>query len=156
MAEMDRELLDVLPEGVFVEATLGQFDAQSQGCARLCAAGYVAALLRSNSLRFLQLWGMYLGLTAGTARTESEFDFDSGDELLMATDGLWDQPTDATGELQLREHLPEVLKDLSQNESVHDAVIAQLQQAIRKSGKQQDDICIVTVQRCGDAEVHHE
>jgi hypothetical protein len=153
LAEMDRELEGVLPEGVFVEATMAQFIVQSKGVARLCAAGYAAALLRSNSVRLLPLGGMYLGLTSGIARTESELDFDSGDELLMATDGLWDQScADTTGEPRLREYLPEVLKDLSQTDSMHDAVIECLKQAIQKSGKQQDDVCVVTVRHSGTAE----
>lgn len=151
IAELDRELLGVLPEGVFVEATLAQFVGSAPATARLCVAGNSAVIVRSVTARMMKLGGMYLGLISGVTRTDTELDFGPDDELIAATDGLWEQPTDEAGNLRVSDSVAEFLKNLKPTDNLHNAVISFLENAIQQSGEQHDDLCVVTVRNSGVA-----
>lgn len=149
LAEMDRELAGRLPDGTFVEATVAQFVGLPNPLARLCAAGHAAVVLRSATGRFEKIGGMWLGLFAGTARTDTELPFGRDEELLLATDGLWEQPLDSAVESRLASTINDFLKQLQPTDPLHDAMVTRFESVVKQFGRQNDDVCIVTIRHSG-------
>jgi hypothetical protein len=139
------ELELVLPAEIFVEALLGRFS--SSGEVLLAAAGGCHPILRRSGIcevEFHRLSGCFLGLEIG-GRDQCSWTLDPGDELLLATDGLFDQPCGDQRRLNAR--LPERVGDrLSAGRDLHDAVIEVLGEALC-AAPQQDDITVVTLRR---------
>jgi hypothetical protein len=139
---LGRELESVLPEGIFVEAVLGRFS--SRGEAVLAAAGACRPILRRSedcAAEFHLLSGCFLGLELGH-RDQRDWTLHPGDEMLLATDGLFDQPC---GDQRLHARLPECAgAHLSAGRDLHEAVVEVLDEALR-SRPQHDDITVVTL-----------
>jgi serine phosphatase RsbU (regulator of sigma subunit) len=138
------ELQSVLPDETFVEAVVGRFC--SSGEVFLAAAGSCLPILRRSGIcraEFHALGGCLLGLEIG-GRDQCSWTLDPGDELLLATDGLFDQPC---GDQRLQARLPECVGNrLTDGRGLHGAVIEVLGEVLC-SIPQHDDITIVTLRR---------
>jgi hypothetical protein len=143
LSVLGKTLERVLPEGVFVEAVLGRFTETGEAC--LAAAGGCRPILKrakSSEVEFHTLRGTFLGLEIGE-RDQTAWRLEHGDELLMATDGLFDQPYDT--EQRLGARLEELVRKPSGVDmSLHEIVLKILQITLRRSA-QFDDIMVVTV-----------
>jgi serine phosphatase RsbU (regulator of sigma subunit) len=143
LAAIGAALESVLPETVFVEATLVRFS--PAGRAWASGAGNCRLILRKSRLdRFdlHHLGGSWLGL--GLKRhDQGDWELAGGDEFLLASDGLYEQ-RDGEGC-----HLERTLDaragvHLTSGRSLHDAVIATLDEVLA-GARQNDDILVVTV-----------
>jgi hypothetical protein len=144
------ELEAVLPDDLFVEAVAGRFT--PSGEATVAAAGGFHPILRrskANVLESLSLSGCFLGLEIGD-RDQSRWELDDGDELMLATDGLFDQPCGA--EERLGRLLSSRCQDQLRSEprALHEAVVAVLGKVLGQH-PQHDDITVVTLRRRGGA-----
>jgi sigma-B regulation protein RsbU (phosphoserine phosphatase) len=91
---LGRELVRCLPDGVFVEATAARLD--PSGNAAVGAAGLTRVIFRRHGTCFIalqQFGGHFLGIDIPEERSQQSWQLDPGDELLLATDGFYDQPT---------------------------------------------------------------
>jgi hypothetical protein len=143
LAALSAALEAVLPEMVFVEATLVQFS--PTGRAWASGAGNCRLILRKSGRdRFdlHRLGGNWLGL--GLHRhDQAAWELAAGDEFLLASDGLYEQ-RDGDGC-----HLEGTLDarasaHLTSGRSLHEAVIATLDEVLA-GARQSDDILVVTV-----------
>jgi hypothetical protein len=145
LGALGRELESVLPDELFVEAALGRF--APSGEAVLAAAGGCCPVLRrsgSDRPEIRSLSGCFLGLEWGD-RDQESCTLGDGDELLLATDGLFDQPCGGSDRLKAR--LAEWAGErLAAGLGLHDAVIEILSRAL-KAARQHDDITVVTLCR---------
>jgi hypothetical protein len=85
-------LEDCLPEGVYVEASLAHLGPDGQ--ATVLPAGACRILVRRRGLTdiaYHALSGSWLGLCRPSAADQRSWSLGVGDELLLATDGLFDQ-----------------------------------------------------------------
>jgi hypothetical protein len=85
-----------LPDGLFVEATAARLDPPGQ--ASVGAAGHTRLLFRKNGACLIdpeKFGGSLLGLGNDIQAEYSQrsWQLDPGDELLLASDGFYDQPT---------------------------------------------------------------
>jgi Stage II sporulation protein E (SpoIIE) len=139
------ELESVLPDETFVEAVLGRFGLTGE--ALLAAAGSSLPVLRRSRIdrtEFHSLGGPLLGLEIGS-RDQRSWTLDPGDELLLATDGLFDQP--CGDERRLKVRLPDCLgTHLSEGRDLHEAMIEVLGEALC-AASQHNDITMVTLRR---------
>jgi serine phosphatase RsbU (regulator of sigma subunit) len=90
---LGRELNRCLPDGVFVEATAARLD--PSGHASVGAAGFTRVIFRRHGTCLIaleQFGGHFLGIDIPEKRSQQSWRLDPGDELLMATDGFYDQP----------------------------------------------------------------
>jgi hypothetical protein len=91
LAAMHEILSDCLPEGIFLECTLVRLD--DAGRATISPAGGSRLLIhrehRPPSL--VKLRGAWLGLRAPTVEEQYTLELDLHDELILATDGVFDQ-----------------------------------------------------------------
>jgi serine phosphatase RsbU (regulator of sigma subunit) len=142
---LGRELESVLPADLFVEAVLGRFD--FSGEATLAAAGACRPILRRarvSRLEFHALGGCFLGLEGG-GRDQCSWRLEEGDELLLATDGLFDQPIE--GQERLSAKLRECsVPRLSADRCLHEAIIEIVSEAL-EANRQHDDITVITLRR---------
>jgi serine phosphatase RsbU (regulator of sigma subunit) len=148
LGSMHDLLADCLPEGVYVECTLVRVHPEGEVIA--VPAGGSRLLLRRGSDRrpaLLKLRGSWLGLARPSAGDQAVWNLDDGDELLLATDGMYDQihqfyqqeVADAVGTITGTAGLFEQVRDL-------------LRQALEKT-PQKDDITMVFLRRrCRDTE----
>jgi hypothetical protein len=89
---LGQELADCLPDGVFVEAALGRLSAD--GGISVAGAGNCCVVIRRSGRSQIDLHdfgGFYLGMEPGD-RDQREWSLDLGDELMLASDGLHEQP----------------------------------------------------------------
>jgi serine phosphatase RsbU (regulator of sigma subunit) len=92
LAVMHELLHDCLPEGVYVECTLvrlhpdGEVIAAPAGGSRL-----LLSRRQPNGPVLLKLRGTWLGLSAPSPGDQRSWQLEDGDELLLATDGMFDQ-----------------------------------------------------------------
>ena len=143
LALLGRELEACLPDGVFVEATLGRFG--PGGRVTVASAGACPVVVRRGRVEVHRLGGPPLGLAdVRGPRGERGWDLRPGDECLLATDGLFDQRSGAAGEDRLSDRLPALLDEAGAPASLHEAVAAGLRRAVEAYG-QDDDIAVVTV-----------
>ena len=143
---LDRELASVLPEGYYVDATVVRFDVDPESAAVICRE--VPPLefgAGGGTYRGLISGGTWLGIGVDNLRhIRRAFPVDS--ELVIATDGLADQPVgpgDVAG--RLLGLLQVDFETCESPQSMHHAVVERLRTAIRQAGAQHDDVCIVTV-----------
>ena len=132
-------LEDCLPEGVFVEATLVRLGAD--GAVVVAPAGGTRLFLNrlgTDEVSLIKLRGGWIGFLPANPADQFTTTLGQGDELVLATDGLFDQ-------LAL---LPEAtLKVLRPGEgSLLDQVQQQLMEALRAHA-QKDDITLVALRR---------
>jgi hypothetical protein len=149
LGALGRELEAVLPDDLFVEAVLGRFS--SSGEAVLAAAGGGHPILRrarADLPEFHSLSGCLLGLELGE-RDQCSWSLDAGDELLLATDGLFDQP--ASADERLGKRLAELCRgELSAGRDLHAAVVEVLGRILGEYA-QHDDITVITLRHHGVA-----
>ncbi|HTU20420.1 MAG TPA: PP2C family protein-serine/threonine phosphatase [Gemmataceae bacterium] len=144
LAAMHDLLADCLPEGVYVECTLARL--YSDGEVVVAPAGGSRLLLRRGRQEtpvLLKMRGPWLGLIRPSPAEQQTWTLEDGDELLLATDGLFDQ---------LHEHTPiDVVQRLGRiagGAGLFERVRALLQQALEHT-EQKDDITMVLVRRHG-------
>ncbi len=144
LAAMHHLLVDCLPDGVFVECTLARL--APDGTALVAPAGGSRLLLLRRGARrpeLLKLRGTWLGLSPPTVQDQHHWSLAQGDELLLASDGVFDQLADGGGAEALA--LPRGALTL------FDALREQLRAALA-DGPQKDDITMVLLRRRGRAE----
>lgn len=137
-------LADCLPEDVFVECTLLRLD--PDGRATAAAAGGARLLLRRaepDRLELLKLRGLWLGFDWPQTPEEERYDLQAGDELLLGTDGVFDQLIDHAG--RGSDVVALVRAELDRG-GLLETVQALMERAL-SAGPQKDDITIVTVCR---------
>lgn len=91
LAAMHEQLADSLPDGIFLECTLARLDAD--GRAIISPAGGTRLIVRRNRTRpqLVKLRGAWIGLAAPVVADQHELKLEQGDELILATDGVFDQ-----------------------------------------------------------------
>jgi hypothetical protein len=143
LAALSAALEAVLPEMVFVEAALVRFSPGGRTWAS--GAGNCRLILRKSGLdRFdlHRLGGSWLGL--GLHRHDHrDWELAGGDEFLLASDGLYEQ-CDGEGCHLERTLDARAAAHLTSGRSLHDAVIASLNEVLA-GARQNDDILVVTV-----------
>jgi serine phosphatase RsbU (regulator of sigma subunit) len=150
---LPHELLDalndvlepVLPDAIFVEATLARFT--PAGRVVLAGAGFCRVVLRRAVVGRLDLHhigGPYLGLGSGT-RDQLDWAICVGDEMTMASDGLFEQPDGDSAESRLEVSLVQrTAGHLEAGRTLHDAILAVLGEVLGGC-HQHDDITVVTI-----------
>jgi serine phosphatase RsbU (regulator of sigma subunit) len=140
-------LAECLPEGVYVECTLVRLHPEGEVVA--APAGGSRLLLRrgrQNRPTLVKLRGAWLGLARPSRGDQQTWTLEEGDELLLATDGLFDQ---------LYEHcqgdVAEWLGRLAGEHGLFEGVRELLRQALALA-PQKDDITMVLLRRCRAAE----
>jgi hypothetical protein len=138
-------LAPVLPAEVLVEATLARFT--PAGRAVLSGAGFCRLALRRSgeeTIDLHHLGGLYLGLGPGR-RDRLDWAIGGGDEVMMASDGLFEQPDSDSPRCQLEATLARrATAHLSAGRTLHDAILAVLEEALRGC-PQRDDITVLTI-----------
>ena len=149
---MNDELQEVLPEGVFIEATLGRVDSRLDSCT-VCGAGYLMVAVKASAIHCFSVGGPYLGLKPQerSAWDEKTLELPPSAELFMATDGLWDRFIHAEKNRTFRQAIALAVERAGETKSLFDAVDSSLQNAFRQVGHD-DDVCFVTVQNCAKRE----
>jgi serine phosphatase RsbU (regulator of sigma subunit) len=146
LSALGRELEAVLPDEVFVEAVLGLFS--RDGRVFLVGAGCCSVAVRRRrepGIELHEFGGYYLGIEQGE-RDQRALALEVGDEVLLASDGLYEQPC---GENRmLKADLPRRLGPcLAPGRELHDAILEILTEVL-EACSQQDDITVVTVSHC--------
>jgi hypothetical protein len=140
---LGQELADCLPDGVFVEAALGRLSVA--GAISVAGAGNCCIIIRRSGRTHIDLHdfgGFYLGMELGD-RDQREWSLGVGDELMLASDGLHEQPCGEN--LRLKAGLAcRVEGRLASGHDLHDAVLDALEKVLR-AHPQADDITVVTV-----------
>jgi serine phosphatase RsbU (regulator of sigma subunit) len=140
LAAMHDLLADCLPDGIFLEGILVRLG--SDGRATVSPAGGIRLLVRNGQRQpdLVKLRGAWLGVRAPRRDEQHTLRLGHGDELLLATDGLFDQLDDQGG--------PEALtRGLSAEQGV---LFGQLRERLEQSltlGEQKDDITMVLLRR---------
>jgi hypothetical protein len=145
LATLNDVLEPVLPDEIFVEATLARFGPAGQ--AVLSGAGNCRVALRRSGAGRLDLHhigGPYLGLGSGN-RDSLDWAIRVGDEVTMASDGLFEQPVGGSPESQLEMSLARrAAGHLAAGRTLHEAMLAVLGEVLGGSD-QLDDITVVTI-----------
>jgi len=140
LAQMHHLFEDCFPEGVFVEATLIRLEVN--GIATVVPAGGSRLLLRRTGAAqadLISLRGAWLGLAPPSPADQRSWALQPDDELILGTDGLFDQ---------LAFLLGRDVPDLRQLEGagLFERLQQLLQTALRQKG-QSDDITVVALRR---------
>jgi hypothetical protein len=147
LAAMHNLLRDCLPDGVYVECTLVRLG--SDGEATIAPAGGIRVLLRRAAAAqpdLLKLRGTWLGLKAPTAGDQRTWQLEPGDELLLGSDGVFDQFSDNDGA-----EVTDVLSAVPQSRTLLDELQLRLRERLRQV-PQKDDITMVLLRRREPAE----
>src|SRR5262249_39730440 len=137
LAAMHDLLADCLPEGIFIECTLVRLD--DAGRAVVAPAGGSRLLLRRGRREggdLVKLRGAWLGLRAPSIEEQHTLELDHGDELLLASDGVFDQLDDSGG----------IGACLSLQTTLFDSLRERLETCL-ETGPQKDDITLVLLRR---------
>jgi hypothetical protein len=135
LRSMHHLLESCLPEGIYVECTLARLE--PTGTVTVSPAGGSRLLLRrAGAVRpdLVKLRGAWLGLLPPAHNDEHRWQLEAGDELLLGTDGLFDQ----LGTAELREVAADV------------PLFDHLEERLRKSlaqASQRDDITMLHLRR---------
>jgi serine phosphatase RsbU (regulator of sigma subunit) len=137
-------LLDCLPEDVYVECILLRLN--PDGRVTMAPAGGSRLLLRTgkdNRLTLLKLRGLWLGLDRPAREDQQRCLLDPGDELLLGTDGIFDQLLDHVG-------ADADLAQIVSGSLAGGGMLAAVQQLLTlalAARPQKDDITVVAIQR---------
>jgi hypothetical protein len=145
------ELRSCLPRWLFVEATLARFN--RGGEAVVASAGACPVLLRQPARAGVMrhvLGGTLLGLPLEPEHGQQTWQLERDDEVLLATDGVFDQPASAPDQ-----RVGDVLAALNPGTTLHDALCRALEGALN-AGAQHDDITVVTVRYCRPGTVRNQ
>lgn len=139
------EAADCLPDGIFFEATVGRFSPQGHVALAASGAGYTVARRSGNGQSHFEVvkGGLYLGVGIPLPREHHERCLEVGDELMLATDGLAEQPTT---EGMLGKQLNSLLNVSADQPALHDSVVAILTK-VWQSHPRHDDTTLLTVKR---------
>jgi serine phosphatase RsbU (regulator of sigma subunit) len=133
-------LADCMPDGIFLECTL--LCLRPDGSAIVVPAGGVRMLLQParQSADVMKLRGAWLGLRAPTPEEQHTLSLDEGDEIVLTTDGVFDQlATDGGAEAITR-------KVSTRAGALFAALREALDHSVSTTG-QKDDITMVLVRR---------
>jgi hypothetical protein len=135
----------VLPDAVFVEATLARFTPVGQ--AAFSGAGFCRVTLRHSGddrLEIHRIGGPYLGL--GSARRDHlEWAIRVDDEVMLASDGLFEQADGVSPRCPLEASLARrAAAHLAAGRTLHDAILAVLE-GVLQGCRQHDDITVLTI-----------
>lgn len=135
LAVMHEQLADSLPEGIFLECTLARFD--QAGEVIVSPAGGVRMLLRRGKRppEVVKLRGAWLGLAAPAAEDQHALRLGEGDELILSTDGAFDQLDGF-----------DAVNGLPREAALFDDLRERLDQSI-SAGPQKDDVTLVLLRR---------
>jgi serine phosphatase RsbU (regulator of sigma subunit) len=146
LAGLGAELESILPDGVFVEASIGRFD--SDGDATIAGAGNCRLLIRTSgqpTFTLHQLGGPPLGFE-GLSRDQRNWRVAEDDEFMIASDGLYEQPVGENEQLE-SSLAGRAALHLSTGLSLHDSIVQCLAEVLSQCC-QHDDITVVTMQVC--------
>jgi hypothetical protein len=146
LAAMHDLLRECLPEDVYVECTLLRLG--PDGKVTVGPAGGTRLLMRKRGqdrLDLLKLRGFWLGLDRPSAEDQHSWSLQEGDELMLGTDGVFDQLADYGGP---NRDLAQLVAAALGRGSLLEAVREVLNRALR-SQPQMDDITVVTIRRRG-------
>src|SRR5262249_31862129 len=108
LSAMHDLLEDCLPDGIFLECTLVRLGAD--GSVTVAPAGGTRLLVQRSGGRsqpdLLRLRGCWLGLRRPTREEQHDLRLGHGDELLLATDGLFEQLEDLGGPEEVAQRVP--------------------------------------------------
>lgn len=146
LAAMHEMLADCLPDGIFLECTLVRLT--TDGEATVAPAGGTRLLVHPLRSRpdVVRLRGAWIGLRPPTLEEQHRMRLGHGDELVLATDGVFDQLDDHGG-------AEEVTRRVA---SIPGALFQALRQAVEDSvatGEQKDDMTMVLLRRREQADV---
>jgi serine phosphatase RsbU (regulator of sigma subunit) len=144
LGAMHDMLHDSLPDGVYAECTLLRLSPDGQ--VTVAPAGGSRLLLRRAGRReveLLRLRGPWLGLERPSATEEQTCTLQPGDELLIASDGVFDQLIEHAGSSA---GLAPLVSEALGTGSLLDAVRSLLDRALR-ARPQKDDITLVQCRR---------
>jgi hypothetical protein len=142
LAAMHELLRDCLPDGVYAECVLVRLG--PEGEATVAPAGGARLLLRRRGTPrpdLHKLRGTWLGLNAPSTDDQRDWRLEQGDELLLGSDGLFDQLSGARGD-----EVVELLGPLAQAAPLFEAVCRLVEEALAR-GPQKDDITMVLLRR---------
>jgi Stage II sporulation protein E (SpoIIE) len=135
---------DCLPDGVYAECTLARLS--TDGRVTVAPAGGSRLLVYSKNakrLDMLRLRGIWLGLDRPLAADQQTCTLEEGDELVVGTDGIFDQLIDLEGGSS---GLTRLLESRLKEGDLSGAMKDVLQRALHGQ-KQKDDITLVMVRR---------
>jgi serine phosphatase RsbU (regulator of sigma subunit) len=140
LAAMHELLADCLPDGVYLECTLARLG--PDGEATVAPAGGTRLLVHPARQRpgLVQLRGAWLGLRPPRPEEQHTLRLGHGDELVLATDGVFDQLDEHGGAEAVTRRVP----------ARRGALFAALCEALEGSltaGGQKDDITMVLLRR---------
>jgi hypothetical protein len=133
-------LEDCLPDGVFVECTLAHLT--PEGVVTIAPAGGTRFLLRrrgAGRAELVKMRGGWLGLMPPRADDQRSWRLAGGDELLLATDGVFDQLADLGADL---------CNGAARAGSLFETVERLLRRSLQQ-GPQKDDLTMVLLRRLG-------
>ncbi len=141
LAHVHSLLEDVLPDGIYVEGTLVKLLPEGQ-LVLLAAGGTRLLLRRQGELRpeLLKYRGCWLGLMPPNPKEQHRLQINPGDEMIVATDGLFDQLEGFRGQ-GLAAHL-ETVNSARLFDWLHGLVLESL-----AAEQQKDDITLVLLRR---------
>jgi serine phosphatase RsbU (regulator of sigma subunit) len=141
LAGMHDLLSECLPDGIFLESTLVRVTEQGQ--ATVVPAGGTRLFLRAgDEARMVKLRGSWLGFCPPTLESQHELQLHHGDELLLMTDGVFEQ----------LEHLGDADFLAKSAAMENGSLIHGLQRLLEQElscGPQKDDITMVQLKRRG-------
>jgi hypothetical protein len=142
LARLHRWLEESLPEGVYVEATLARLN--PDGSVVVAPGGGCRVLVRSAAGEVLlhKLRGGWLGFVSPSERDQAAWALAEGDEMLLGTDGLFDQVETA----HPGPPLTESLRGPDSGRSLLGTMRGLLEQALSRA-PQKDDITVVLLRR---------
>jgi hypothetical protein len=140
LATMHDFLTDCLPEGIFLECTLARLT--DDGQVKVVPAGGVRLWVwsRAGPPDLVKLRGAWLGLRPPAADEQHTLSLGHGDELLLATDGVFDQLDEQGAEA--------VGRAASRRGGLFEAVRELLERSLERE-EQKDDITMVLLRRRG-------
>jgi serine phosphatase RsbU (regulator of sigma subunit) len=135
-----------LPDGVYIEASLARL--RADGAATVAPAGGTRVLLRQGEQGRVAVHGLagsWLGLCRPDPESQSSWSLAVGDELALASDGLYDQLSDYGAG---RAGLDDAVAGVSDSETLFDGVGRLVNAALNRSPAG-DDITMIALRRFG-------
>lgn len=142
LAAMHELLRDCLPDGIYAECVLVRLG--PEGEATVAPAGGARLLLRRRGTPrpdLHKLRGTWLGLSAPALDDQRDWRLQDGDELLLGSDGLFDQLSGERGDEVL-----ERLGSLPHTATLFESVRRLVEEALAR-GPQKDDITMLLLRR---------
>jgi serine phosphatase RsbU (regulator of sigma subunit) len=150
LAVMSQELETVLPDEVFVEASVGRFTADGE--ALVAGAGDCRVILRragQDHVNLQHIGGHLLGSFWGNEHEQESWNLLAGDELTLASDGLYEQP-DQDGHHLVNRIVDQISRRLAPRSLMHNALLEMLADVVGNQPRR-DDITVLSVLRRSEA-----